>query len=37
VDSVGSGQGPVVRSCEHGDEHSNSDAMELVGCHCFHF
>jgi hypothetical protein len=30
MDSVGSGQGPVEASCEHGDEPSSSGATELV-------
>jgi hypothetical protein len=30
VDSIGSGQGPVVGSCKYSDEHLSSDAMELV-------
>jgi hypothetical protein len=30
VDSVGSVQGPVADSCEHGDEPSGSGATELV-------
>jgi hypothetical protein len=29
VDSVGSGQGPVASSCEHGEELSGSGATEL--------
>jgi hypothetical protein len=30
VDSTGSVYGPVAGSCEHGDEHWGSSAMELV-------
>jgi hypothetical protein len=30
VDSIGSGQGPVAGSCEHGDETSGSGVTELV-------
>jgi hypothetical protein len=36
VDSVGSGQGPVVDSCEHGDEPSGSGAIQLVKFLCVH-
>jgi hypothetical protein len=30
VDSVGSGQGPVMGSCEHGSKPSGSGATQLV-------
>jgi hypothetical protein len=30
VDSVGSGEGPDVGSCEYGDEPFGSGSMELV-------
>jgi hypothetical protein len=30
VDLLGSGQGPVAGSCEHGDKPLGSGAMELV-------
>jgi hypothetical protein len=35
LNPVGSGQGPVVGSCEYGDEPSGSGATELVHHHTF--
>jgi hypothetical protein len=32
VDPVGLGYGPVVGSCEYGDEPAGSSATELVVC-----